>query len=350
MALDTIFQNIISTPDGVAATSGKELENKFNDNFKKTKLNLDAIWDILSTLIASPNITGMRLNVDTGGVEYTLDDMSGDVTWIPFPIRWFDLFGDPMSNTELKALFDSKANQDEFQDLQNRFVIIESTVQILNQDMEEAQRNISDLTVKVDNHDFRIANLEDASENERVFMKRGDFITIAFNPDNNNLDFSIDGGTTYKPIVSGNVQWAVLTGDPTDNLSFNLWWTQRDIDIKTFVNDHITDLQGYLEGLIATKADDVELDAHKMDYNNPHNVTFMQLQPKISTEWAAMYKYSELPLSDEAKDKFQEIYDMMIKTEGFDSISVLSRVTYDNIVASGDSSPDTIYFVSRLNS
>lgn len=349
MALDTVFQNIISTPDGVAATSGKELENKFNDNFKKTKLNLDAIWDILSTLIASPNITGMRLNTETGGVEYTLDEMDGDVTWIPFPIRWFDLFGDPMSNTELKKLFDSKASQMEFQDLQNRFVILESTSQILTDNMETAQRDISDLKIKVDDHEFRLSGVETAVNEERVFMKKGDFITLAFNPDNNNLDFSIDGGTTYKPIVSGNVQWSVLTGDPTDNAAFNLWWTMKDIDIQTLVNDSITNLQGILEGQIATKADDIELDNHKMDFNNPHNVDFEQLQPKIATHWAAYYKYEDLPLSNEMIAKLQDIYDRMIESVGVKNLYVTSRADYDNIVATSEDNPDTMYFVSRGN-
>lgn len=349
MAIDTVFQNIISTPDGVAATSGKELENKFNDNFKKTKLNLDAIWDVLSTLIASPNITGMRLNVDTGGVEYTLDEMDGDVEWIPFPIRWFDLFGDPMSNTELKALFDSKASQSEFQDLQNRFVIIESTTQIHTDQIEAAQRDISDLKIKVDDHEFRLSGVETAVNEERVFMKKGDFITIAFNPDNNNLDFSIDGGTTYKPIVSGNVQWSVLTGDPTDNAAFNLWWTLKDIDIQTLVNDSITNLQGILEGQIAAKADDIELDNHKMDFNNPHNVDFLQLQPKITTEWAAAYKYSELPMSDSIVQEFQKVYASMLQSEGVKSLVVTSTLDYESMVATNIVDPDTLYFVSRNN-
>lgn len=349
MALDTVFSNIISTPDGVAATSGKELENKFNDNFKKTKLNLDAIWDVLSTLIASPNITGMRLNVATGGVEYTLDEMDGEVTWIPFPIRWFDLFGDPMSNTELKALFDSKASQSEFQDLQNRFVILESISQIHTGQIETAQRDISELKIKVDDHEFRLGNVETAVNEERVFMKKGDFITIAFNPTNNNLDFSIDGGTTYKPIVSGNVQWSVLTGDPTDNPAFNLWWTATNIDLETELNDGLTNLQGILEGQIATKADDIELDNHKMDYNNPHNVDFLQLQPKISTEWAAAYKYADLPMSNEVIAEFQKIYQAMIQAEGVRSLYVTSRIDYDNKIAIDTLDPDALYFVSRKN-
>ena len=44
------FKNLISTANGVGATTGKETAQYFNENFKVTKENLEAIWKTILIL------------------------------------------------------------------------------------------------------------------------------------------------------------------------------------------------------------------------------------------------------------------------------------------------------------
>jgi hypothetical protein len=157
------FRSLISTQSGVGATTGKETAQFFNENFKITKENLEAIWSILETVVSSSNIEGIRINPvqdpeNPDSVLYTLFEynIDGDFengNWFPIQVLFENLVGDIQQNPQLKQMFDSLTPL-------SRFIPVESQVGINTSAISQNTSNIEDLQESDINQDKQISELQ----------------------------------------------------------------------------------------------------------------------------------------------------------------------------------------------
>ena len=157
------FRSLISTQSGVGATTGKETAQFFNENFKITKENLEAIWSILETVVSSSNIEGIRINPvqdpeNPDNILYTLFEynIDGDFengNWFPIQVLFENLVGDIQQNPQLKQMFDSLTPL-------SRFIPVESQVGINTSAISQNTSNIEDLQESDINQDKQISELQ----------------------------------------------------------------------------------------------------------------------------------------------------------------------------------------------
>lgn len=157
------FRSLISTQSGVGATTGKETAQFFNENFKITKENLEAIWSILETVVSSSNIEGIRINPvqdpeNPDNILYTLFEynIDGDFengSWFPIQVLFENLVGDIQQNPQLKQMFDSLTPL-------SRFIPVESQVGINTSAISQNTSNIEDLQESDINQDKQISELQ----------------------------------------------------------------------------------------------------------------------------------------------------------------------------------------------
>lgn len=111
------FRSLISTENGIGATTGKETAQFFNNNFKITKENLEAIWALLEDMVSSSNIEGIRIrpvqdpdnpdNILYNLFEYNLDGDFESGEWLPLQVLFENLVGDAMQNPQLRQIIES---------------------------------------------------------------------------------------------------------------------------------------------------------------------------------------------------------------------------------------------------
>ena len=157
------FRSLISTQSGVGATTGKETAQFFNENFKITKENLEAIWSILETVVSSSNIEGIRINPvqdpeNPDNILYTLFEynIDGDFengSWFPIQVLFENLVGDIQQNPQLKQMFDSLTPL-------SRFIPVESQVGINTSAISQNTSNIEDLQESDINQNKQISELQ----------------------------------------------------------------------------------------------------------------------------------------------------------------------------------------------
>lgn len=157
------YKSLISTESGVGASTGLETARYINENFKVTKENLEAIWDVLELMVGSPNIEGIRVrpvqdpdNPDEIAYrlfEYNLDGDFENGEWLPLQVLFENLVGDLFQNPQLKQALDNLTPLD-------RFLDVESQVGVNKSNISQNRADIEDLQVSDANQNTEIEALD----------------------------------------------------------------------------------------------------------------------------------------------------------------------------------------------
>lgn len=150
------FRNLISTESGIGATTGKETAQFFNDNFRITKENLEAIWTLLEDMVSSSNIEGIRIrpvqdpenpgNILYNLFEYNLDGDFESGEWLPLQVLFENLVGDIMQNPQLRQTIESLTPLSRFIPVETQVGLNTSAISQNTTDIE----NLQDSEVKQD--------------------------------------------------------------------------------------------------------------------------------------------------------------------------------------------------------
>lgn len=150
------YRSLISTESGIGATTGKETAQFFNDNFKITKENLEAIWALLEDMVSSSNIEGIRIrpvqdpenpdNILYNLFEYNLDGDFESGEWLPLQILFENLVGDVMQNPQLRQIIENLTPLSRFTPVEtqvglNTSAISQNTTDIRNLQISEADQD-----------------------------------------------------------------------------------------------------------------------------------------------------------------------------------------------------------------
>lgn len=145
------FRGLISTQTGLGATTGKEVAQYWNENFKVVKENLEAIWAILETMVASEDIEGIRIRpvqdpsnpttVLYNLFEYNLDGDFEAGEWFPLQVLFENLVGDVYQNTQLRQIIESLTPLDRFLPVETQVGINTSAISQNTSDILALQEN-----------------------------------------------------------------------------------------------------------------------------------------------------------------------------------------------------------------
>lgn len=254
---EIVFQKLKATRDGVAASTGKQTEVAFNENFDLVKSCLDDLFVIAAETVVSENITAIKVDssVTPPKLYYTTSDLNGTVTWLPLVLPTFaDVQGNPNDNIALKTILDSKGSATDVSTLQTQ--------------MSTAQNNISTLQNTVAGHTTSIGTINgqittiNSTLNDRVRVPHGDTLYLRKVVATNTIEYSENGSTwvnmaTLEPAFSG------ISGNASDNAS-----------LVSYVAAQIT---AALNTVASTYATSAQLTAHTTNHNNPHSVTKAQI-------------------------------------------------------------------------
>ena len=129
---EIIFQTLKSTATGVAASTGKQTEVAFNDNFSLVKNLFEQLFNVAAVTITSDEIT--QIKADTTTTPYTLyyttdDPTSSNINWIPLVVTSFaKLQGDPSDNIALKTVLDAKGSAADVATLQTQMAAAQGNI------------------------------------------------------------------------------------------------------------------------------------------------------------------------------------------------------------------------------
>ena len=162
------FRSLVSTESGVGATTGRETAKFFNENFRITKENLEAIWAVLQDMVGSKNIEGIRVkpyyNPDDAEellgyyMEFTDNpDLTVEEDYQKLCIRWQDIIGSPYLNNSLAQILASKVDVDVFQDVANQVDVNTASLETINSRLDP-------LEVSQDRQDEEIKDLQQATK------------------------------------------------------------------------------------------------------------------------------------------------------------------------------------------
>lgn len=137
---EIVFRSLVSTESGVGATTGRETAKFFNENFRITKENLEAIWAVLQDMVGSKNIEGIRVKPyynpeDTEELlgyymEFTDNpDLTVEEDYQKLCVRWQDIIGSPLLNNALAQLLAGKVDVDTFQEVSNQVDVNTATLE-----------------------------------------------------------------------------------------------------------------------------------------------------------------------------------------------------------------------------
>lgn len=251
------FSTISSTRDGVGASTGKQTEVAFNENFAKAKILLEQLFAIAGVTIISNEMTSIKVDTTTTPytLYYTLDDVSEDPEWLPLiNVSFTDIAGNPTDNIALNTALNSKGSATDVTTLQTQ--------------MTAAQSNISNLQTTVGNQGTTIGahssaiNTLQGEINNRVRTPNGDTLYLKYVQSTNAVQYSVDG-TTWVDILSSGISFSGITGNASDNAS-----------LVAYVTGQITSALATIASTYVTQS---TYNGHITDYNNPHNVTKAQL-------------------------------------------------------------------------
>lgn len=267
---EIIFQKLKSTVDGVGATTGKQTETAFNENFELVKSLFTQILVSLSLTVVSQEIKQLRVDTATNPytLYYSLDDLDvADPTWIKLlNFSFAQLTGSPMDNIALKTILDSKASQGSLDTLTlqvtgciDSVTALTSLVNNINNtelpSLKDKDRTLeASIKANKDSIDAINADLENV-----VLTQAGDSLWIRYNSGDNILEISINQGTSWTPVGTLNMTWTQISGDPSESES-----------LSNFISEAITNA---VANFITTET----FSNHVSDTNNPHNVTAAQL-------------------------------------------------------------------------
>lgn len=266
---EIIFQTINATSTGVGSTTGKEMEEAFNENFELVKKLLTDI--ILSISIGITSNEMKQIRVDTSTSPYTLyyslqDESVQSPTWIPLlNFSFAQLTGSPTDNIALKTVLDGKAPQSALDSLTLQVNGCITDITSINNEITGLKNKDSELDAKDTSLQTQItANKNDITNLNTNFLRavlteEGSSLWLRFNSATNQLDLSTNQGESWTPSVGVGISWEQIEGVPSNSTS-----------LVEYVSEAITQaLTGYVQTATLT--------AHTSNMNNPHNVTPTQL-------------------------------------------------------------------------
>lgn len=211
------FRNLVSTESGAGATTGRETAKFFNENFRITKENLEAIWEILQDMVGSKNIEGIRVkpyydSEDYNSIlgyflEYTDNvDLTVDEDYRPLNVRWQDLIGSPYLNTVLAQILASKVDVVTFQPVSNQ-------VDLNTAAISKAEDRLDILEESQVNQDLEISDLQQSTKKlEQDIQFKVDLFKGEASVYNgmNGTDYKF--GDVIDTFPSGTGQFVMVTG------------------------------------------------------------------------------------------------------------------------------------------
>ena len=251
---EIVFQKIVSTRTGTGASTGKETETAFNNNFDLVKNCLDSLFNIAAQVIISDNIT--QIKADTSTTPYTLyytvdplDTDPGNITWnLVNDVAFADLRGLPTDNIALKNALDAKGSATDVVTLQNQMT---NALNTLSTHTNQIATNTNDIGTNTSSITSIRTELEHVVHNPV-----GTKLYLRYN--NGAIEYSTNG-TQWTSILASGVAFNQLTGNASDNAS-----------IVSYVANQISTATASL----ATTA---ALQAHTGNTSNPHGVTKAQV-------------------------------------------------------------------------
>ena len=234
---DINFKTITSTVDGVNASTGKQTEEAFNQNFALAKTLLEQLLSIASVTIISDDMTSIKVDKTTSPytLYYTLDDPTDpSAVWNRLMnVSFAELTGAPTDNIALNTALNTKANQ----------------------------TDLATLTTQVNGMTTTIGSIQNEVA-DRVRTPHNDVLYLKYDPGTNAIQYSTTG-SNYIDILSSGISFSSITGSAADNAS-----------IVSYVASQITTVLNTVANTYATQAD---LSAHELNQNNPHSVTKAQV-------------------------------------------------------------------------
>lgn len=212
------FRNLISTESGVGATTGRETAKFFNENFRITKENLEAIWTVLQDMVGSKNIEGIRVKPyynpesEEGELlgyymEFTDNpDLTVEEDYQRLCIRWQDIIGSPYFNNALAQILNNKVNMEAFQDVSNQVDVNTASIETINSRLDP-------LEVSQAKQDEEIKDLQQSTDSItsdlqfKVDLYRGE--AKVYNG-NNGTDYVF--GDVIDSFPNGSGQYIMVTG------------------------------------------------------------------------------------------------------------------------------------------
>lgn len=234
---DINFKTLVSTIDGVNASTGKQTEEAFNQNFALVKTILEQLLSIASVTIISDDMTSIKVDKTTTPytLYYTLDDPADpSAVWNKLMnVGFAELTGAPTDNIALNTILSTKANQTDLATLQTTVSGMTSTISTVQNDLAD-----------------------------RVRVPHNDMLFLRYVANGNTIQYSTNGAN-WVDILSAGISFSGITGSAADNTS-----------LVSYVGSQITAALSTIANTYATQA---QLSAHITDQNNPHAVTKAQV-------------------------------------------------------------------------
>ena len=235
--VDINFKTLVSTVDGVNASTGKQTEEAFNQNFALVKTLLEQLLSIASVTIISDDMTSIKVDKTTTPytLYYTLDDPADpSAVWNKLMnVGFAELTGLPTDNIALNTILSAKANQTDLAALQTTVSGMTSTISTVQNDLAD-----------------------------RVRVPHNDVLFLRYVANGNTIQYSTNGAN-WVDILSAGISFSGITGSAADNAS-----------LVSYVGSQIT---AALNTIANTYATQTQLSAHIADQNNPHAVTKAQV-------------------------------------------------------------------------
>lgn len=254
---DINFKTITSTVDGVNASTGKQTETAFNDNFTLAKSLFEELFAVAGVTIISNEMTSIMVDTTTNPytLYYTTDDINDSPTWRRLVnVSFADLLGNPTDNIALNTILSSKAESSDVATLQTQMTAAQSNISTL-------QTTVANQGTTIGSHTSAISTLQ-TDVNNRVRTPSGDVLYLRYVVANNTIQYSTDG-TNYIDILSSGISFSGITGNADDNAS-----------LVSYVADQINDA---LSTIATTYVSQTSFTSHTTNYENPHNVTKAQV-------------------------------------------------------------------------
>lgn len=291
-----IFQTLISTVDGVGASTGKQTEEAFNENFALTKQLFEALFNIAAITVTSEQVT--QIKADTTTTPYTLyytTDSEEPITWTKIvSVGFADILGAPEDNIALKTALDAKGSASDVATLKSQMITARG-------DISSLQDLTAQHTTYIGQNTSAIADIQ-ATLLRTVKTPVGDTLYLRYNISNTTIEYSLDGTTWVN--INSTVAWGDITGTPSDSLALTQYVTNA---ITTAINQ-----------LSNTYATIEQFNQHTGNYNNPHRVTKEQLGLGNVDNYSA----ADMPLSTAATTALYEL------SQRFPEVTTISNTEF----------------------
>lgn len=283
-----IFQTLVSTVDGVGASTGKQTEVAFNENFELVKTLLETLFSIAAITVTSEEITQIKADTSTNPATlyYTLDPINEDpsnITWTKLvAVRFSDIAGNPTDNIALKTILDQKGGAEDVATLKTQMLAAQS-------DISGLQTTVADHSTTIGSHTSAINSIQGELP-DTVHTEHGETLLLRYVSQAGTLEFSIDG-VHWIDVASQGTSFANLSGNAYDNVSL--------------VNYVAQEIQSAITSITVDFVSTDTFNEHILDGNNPHRVTKAQLGLGNVDNYSA----ADMPISNAAAQEFSTLRD-----------------------------------------